>query len=133
MRTLLSCTLAVSMYLPCTNVYATDTVDNLEKKTNELSSELSKVNEELSTLSSELDSTISKVESTTNAIELTKVSLADAQAKEVQQYSDCLLYTSSFENKKLFTTVVFVEIFFQNLSLIHIFNHGCKGLPCLFI
>ena len=85
MRTLLSCTLAVSMYLPCTNVYATDTVDNLEKKTNELSSELSKVNEELSTLSSELDSTISKVESTTNAIELTKVSLADAQAKEVQQ------------------------------------------------
>ena len=91
MRTLLSCTLAVSMYLPCTNVYATDTVDNLEKKTNELSSELSKVNEELSTLSSELDSTISKVESTTNAIELTKVSLADAQAKEVQQYSDMKL------------------------------------------
>lgn len=91
MRTLLSCTLAVSMYLPCTNVYATDTVDSLEKKTNELSSELSKVNEELSSLSSELDSTISKVESTANAIELTKVSLADAQAKEAQQYSDMKL------------------------------------------
>ena len=45
----------------------------------------------MSTLSSELDSTISKVESTTNAIELTKVSLADAQAKEVQQYSDMKL------------------------------------------
>lgn len=91
MHTLLGCTLAVSMYLPCTNVYATDTVDSLEKKTDELSSELSKVNEELSSLSSELDSTISKVESTANAIELTKVSLADAQAKEAQQYSDMKL------------------------------------------
>lgn len=91
MHTLLSCTLAVSMYLPCTNVYATDTIDSLEKKTDELSGELSKVNEELSSLSSELDSTISKVESTANAIELTKVSLADAQAKEAQQYSDMKL------------------------------------------
>lgn len=91
MHTFLGCSLAVSMYLPCTHVYATDTVDSLQQKTNELSGELSQVNEDLSSLSSELDFTISKVESTAKAIELTKVSLADAQAKELQQYNDMKL------------------------------------------
>lgn len=90
-HTFVGCSMALSMYLPCTTVYATDNVDSLEQKTNQLSNELSAVNQELSTISSDLDFVIMKVESTAGAIETTKLDLADAQAKEIQQHNDMKL------------------------------------------
>ena len=60
----------------------------LESKTSDLAGQLAGINQELVAISDQISTTEMQVEITNGEIQRTKDSLADAQAKEAQQYND---------------------------------------------
>ena len=84
--TALICSLAMAFsVLP---VSAEESTQSLESKTSDLAGQLAGINQELVAISDQISTTEMQVEITNGEIQRTKDSLADAQAKEAQQYND---------------------------------------------
>ena len=69
-------------------VSAEERTQSLESKTSDLAGQLAGINQELVAISDQISTTEMQVEITNGEIQRTKDSLADAQAKEAQQYND---------------------------------------------
>lgn len=72
----------------CSPVSAEESTQSLESKTSDLAGQLAGINQELVAISDQISTTEMQVEITNGEIQRTKDSLADAQAKEAQQYND---------------------------------------------
>lgn len=100
-------------------VYATDTVDSLEKSTSDLENELSGLNKELDELSAEISSISKQIKEMTARIEDVKEELAIAKGEEEAQYEAMKLrikYMYENGNSSL------LEMLFSSVSMADFLN-----------
>lgn len=115
---LLSVALLVESFVP---VFATNTIDSLEKETSDLQSEVSNLNDQLATLEKELDSLLLQIETVTTELTETKEALANAKWKEQKQYEAMKLRIKyMYENG----SHSFLEILLESRSMAEFLNNA---------